>query len=296
MQSRTLALTFICALGACSSSPAADGDVADAKLAARATLESAMRDNQAGDAISAQPGSIPPSAGTRPAADVCKESAWYGDGECDAWCPDGDAKDCAPSSGGVACAAIFSPADGFCNRKDPCGPLQDEDCAKEVPPSDPGCAPDQPVPQPGDGKCEPKSLAELKADPDCATLVCPAIFSPADGVCNAKSACDYVIDEDCANPDGNGSSGVACIDIAYATNGKCEAAAGCEANDPVDCKHEVVCDARLYATNGRCEAPPGCEANDPKDCQEPVACITILYPKNGKCEAAKGCESSDPDC
>lgn len=331
MQPRTLALTLVTfALGACSSSGGED-DIADAKLAARVQLEGAMRDDQA-NVASDTPVTIaaPTTGSTRPAVDICKQRAWYGDGECDAWCPQGDPKDCAPSAGGVACAAFFSPADGFCNAKDPCGLLQDEDCMKQTDPSGPGCAPDQPTPVPGDGKCEPKSLAEFKADPDCANVVCPAIFSPADGVCKAQSACDFVIDEDCARSQGGGNSGsggiacdaiaypangkceappgceandpkdchppVACIDIAYAANGKCEAAPGCEANDPKDCHAPVACIDIAYATNGKCEAAPGCEASDPKDCKEPVACILILYSQNGKCEAAPGCEGSDPDC
>jgi hypothetical protein len=203
---------------------------------------------------------------------VCRTRGWYGDGECDAWCPAGDAKDCAPNGSGVACAEFFSPADGVCDRKDPCAPLQDEDCMKSDPGAgggSDGCAPDRPVeptPAKGDGKCEPESAAELKDDPDCASLICPAIFSPADGVCNAKSACDYVIDEDCARTGGTDPGG-------------------------------VVCDAIAYPSNGKCEAPPGCEANDPQDCMAGgVICITIAYAKNGKCEAAPGCEGSDPDC
>jgi len=315
MHSRILAFTLLsCALGACSAS-GGNGDVSDDKLAARLELERGMRDDSAsGEAVApaaaadrpVSSGATTPSAG----ADVCRTRRWYGDGECDAWCPTGDEKDCAPNGGGIACAEFFSPADGFCNFNDPCGPVQDEDCMKRVDPGTGSCVPpDQPVPvptpSPRDGKCAPTSAEELKADPDCASLICPAIFSPADGVCNAKSPCDYVIDEDCARGSGgNSGGGIACIDIAYATNGKCEAAPGCEANDPVDCKSGggtsgspgVICDARLYPTNGRCEAPAGCEGNDPVDCKQPVICITIAYPKNGKCEAARGCEASDPDC
>jgi hypothetical protein len=270
MQSRTLALTFLALVfGACSSAGGEDA-VADAKLAARAQLESAMREQQAPDTAVASPiVDLPASGKTTPVADVCKERAWYGDGECDAWCPEGDAKDCAPSAGAVACAEFYSPADGFCNHKDPCGPVQDEDCATKVDPGVSSCAPDYPTAHAGDGKCAPQSLAELKSDPDCAMLVCPLIFSPADGVCKAQSACDFLIDEDCSRAAGSGGT------------------------DP---NPGVVCDAIAYAANGKCEAPPGCEANDPKDCKVPVACIDVLYSKNGKCEAAMGCESSDPDC
>jgi hypothetical protein len=311
MISRKLCLGLgLLAVGAC----ATDGDgasTADEKLAARARMQPATADSKLGGNVAAPavdlptttPGSTPPSAPTRPAVDDCASHNWYGDGECDAWCPKGDPKDCAPATGGVVCAAFFSPADGYCNRADPCGPAQDEDCQKA--PDDPSCDPGIPRPQPGDGKCEPKTFAEFKADPDCAVIACPAIFSPADGKCAPRGACDFVIDEDCQTASGGGTTGspgtgattpIACIEIQYPTNGKCEAAKGCEYTD-ADCANSgsgVACDAIAYPINGKCEAPKGCEANDP-DCGG-VICITIAYAKNGKCEAAKGCEASDPDC
>jgi hypothetical protein len=309
MYSRKLPFALVAlALGACSVD-ASDPAAAETKQAARDRLQ-----NAASDSSGTSAGSTAPTTGNaRPTApaDVCLLQKWYDDGECDVWCPKGDPGDCDPSGSDVICAAFFSPADGYCNRNDPCGPVQDEDCQKggSTPPS----CPPTPHPLPSDGKCDPRSYDEFKTDPDCAVLGCPALFSPADGKCEPKRPCDYVIDEDCAKsggnsgsptpctdgrePDGCGSpgnpGGVACDDILYGANGRCEAPPGCERNDPQDCP--VACDAILYGANGRCEAAPGCEASDPQDC--PVACIDIAYATNGKCEAAPGCEANDPeDC
>jgi hypothetical protein len=313
MQSRKLSLALLAlALGACSVD-LPDQATTETKQAARDRM---LRVAQDGDVASAgRTDSAPPTGASRPTPpDVCLAQKWYDDGECDAWCPRGDPGDCAPSGGGVICAEFFSPADGYCNPNDPCGPVQDEDCQKGD-----GCDPigdptGEPRPVPSDGKCEPKSCEELRTDADCRELACPAIFSPADGKCEPRGACDFVIDEDCAKPCSGSGGGTApcdpgsepdrcgpvpgpvvCPAIRYADNGKCEAAPGCEASDPKDCS--IACDAIRYPTNGKCEAPPGCEANDPRDCRVGgVICLTILYPENGKCEAAPGCESSDPDC
>lgn len=305
MQPRKLPLALLAlALGACSVD-ASDPDTAETKQAARDRMQRAAHDSAGATAARADPNSSSGSSTAPQPSDVCRVHKWYDDGECDAWCPDGDPGDCAPSTGGdVACATFWSPADGYCDPTDPCGPVQDEDCQKggAVEP----CAP-TPQPEPGDGTCEPASCRDLRVDPDCRELACPAIFSPADGKCEPKSACDFVIDEDCAKPCAGGGSTpcdgapdcgqpthpIICPAIRYADNGKCEAPPACRQNDPVDCA--VACDLILYEDNGKCEAAPGCEASDPNDC--PVACIDIRYPDNGKCEAAPGCESSDPkDC
>jgi hypothetical protein len=315
MQSRKLSLALLAlALGACSVD-ASDPDTAETKQAARDRLQNAASDSDAPSAA----GSTDASARTTPGisrptqpADVCLLHKWYGDGECDVWCPRGDPADCAPpTGGGVICAEFFSPADGYCDPRDPCGPVQDEDCQKGggTQPCDPMPTP---RPEPGDGKCEPTSCEELKVDVDCRELACPAIFSSADGKCEPRSACDFVIDEDCAKPcasSGGGSTPcdggrepdgcvqptnpIICPAIRYEDNGKCEAPPACRSNDPIDCA--VACIDIAYPTNGKCEAAPGCEANDPRDCA--VACDAIRYPDNGKCEAPPGCEANDPgDC
>lgn len=33
-------------------------------------------------------------SGQQPSSDVCDQESWYGDGECDSWCPQDDAADC----------------------------------------------------------------------------------------------------------------------------------------------------------------------------------------------------------
>lgn len=302
-------------LGACTVD-ATDPGASETKQAARDRMQNAA----AGDTPTTTP-AAPSGGGSRPAVppDVCLLRKWYDDGECDSWCPRGDPGDCTPSAGGgVACAEFFSLADGYCNPNDPCGPVQDEDCQNGSGGGSQGCVPPHPTPRPpdGDGECDPKSYEEFKADPDCAEILCPALFSPADGKCDPKGPCDFVIDEDCAKGGnvggptpcddgrepatgscGGGSpgnpGGVICLAIRYADNGKCEAPPGCEANDPNDCV--IACEDILYPTNGKCEARPGCETSDPRDCA--VACDAIAYPANGKCEAPPGCEANDPeDC
>jgi hypothetical protein len=320
MQSRKLSFVLLAlGLGACTVDASTPDEVAETKQAARDRMQNAASggDTSAGSGVTDP--AAPSAGGTRPAAppDVCLLRKWYDDGECDVWCPRGDPGDCAPSGGGgVACAEFWSPADGYCNPNDPCGPVQDEDCQKPGGGGSQPCVPPHPTPRPpdGDGKCDPKTYEEFKADPDCGGLLCPAIFSPADGKCDPKTPCDFVIDGDCAKGGnvggpvpcddgrepsgatcGGGSPGnpVVCPAILYADNGKCEAAPGCEASDPNDCA--VVCDAIAYPANGKCEAPPGCEANDPRDCA--VVCDLIGYAANGKCEAPPGCEANDPeDC
>jgi hypothetical protein len=314
MQSRKLSLALLAlALGACSVD-LPDQGTSETKQAARDRMQRAAQDGDVASAGRTDP--APPTSAARPRPtppDVCLARNWYDDGECDAWCPRGDPGDCAPSGGGVICAEFFSPADGYCDPRDPCGPIQDEDCQKGD-----GCDPvgdptGEPRPVPGDGKCEPKSCEELRTDADCRELACPAIFSPADGKCEPRGACDFVIDEDCAKPCSSSGGGttpcdpgsepdacgrptnpIICPAIRYEDNGKCEAPPACKQNDPIDCA--VACDAIRYPTNGKCEAPPGCEANDPGDCRV-TACRAILYPDNGVCEAAPGCETSDPkDC
>lgn len=215
MQSRTLALILLsAALGACSDSADGTGADGDAKALARAQVEDAMRDQAVSSGATA-PAALPTAAGNSGSArDVCQDHKWYGDGECDAWCPQGDAKDCAPSTGGVACAEFFSPADGFCNRNDPCAPLQDEDCQKNTDPGEPGCTPPHPTPHAPDGNVS-------------SPVVCDAIAYPANGKCEAPPGCEANDPKDC-------KAQVACILILYPQNGKCEAAPGCEASDP-DC-------------------------------------------------------------
>lgn len=214
---------------------------------------------------------------TAVSSDPCEANAWYGDAECDAWCPEGDADDCTTSSDDpVACALFFSEADGLCDRDDPCGPVQDADCQSP----DPGDG-DDPVVCiellfPTNGKCEPAAGCEYTDPEDCGDddLICPAIWSPADGKCDTSDPCGPATDEDCANQGGGSdpTDPIACIEIAYAANGKCEAAEGCEYTDPEDCTSAG--------------SSPGNEGSG-------LVCPAIYREKDGTCPANDPC---DPDC
>jgi hypothetical protein len=177
------------------------------------------------------------------ANDQSCDPAWAGDGVCDSFCPEGDVEDCA-----IACPAIWSPADGNCDESDPCGPFTDEDC--QSPPDD-----DDPI-------------------------ACTEFWTEADGVCDWTKPCATVQDEDCQEACVPPSSkDVACIAIAYETNGDCEAAAGCEANDPVDC----------HACLGAQPGEPG-ESGE----NDGIACPAVVVPEDGVCP--EGDAPCDPDC
>ncbi len=266
---------------------AGPSDTAQAKLEAKTNLGRASATSSA-------------DAGAPSRADPCALNKWYGDGECDSWCPTFDRGDCSVTPGEpMACAEFWSPKDGKCDWTDPCGPVQDEDCGGVV------CTAIWKLP---DGECDPTDPCSKFQDADCqsdAGPSCTKIWKPADGKCDLSDPCATLQDEDCQGGGSSGDAGcgptptpIACRDILYETNGKCEAPDACGPKlDPVDCA--VACIDIAYATNGKCEAAPGCEANDPVDCRAvpPTACIEIAYPTNGKCEAARGCEYTDAaDC
>ncbi len=206
-------------------------------------------------------------AGDTPlSSDPCKDGGWYADGVCDAWCPDGDARDC---QGDIVCAAIARPEDGQCDEADPCSRVQDPDC---------------------------------RGSDDDDAIVCAAYFMEADGVCDRDDPCAPLQDEDCRG----GDDGVACIEIAYAENGKCEAAKGCEYTDPVDCGHDdsIVCPAIWSPADGECNPDDPCGPYTDEDCQkgttkpadpgdDGLVCTAIYRPKDGKCPGDDPC---DPDC
>src|SRR4051794_40222013 len=87
-------------LGACSSDT--DGtDTSTLKQDARKGYQNPNQASASDTAVSRKP-------------DLCAIHKWYGNGECDCWCPEGDRDDCTVGSGGdVACAEFWSPADGY---------------------------------------------------------------------------------------------------------------------------------------------------------------------------------------
>ncbi len=199
-------------------------------------------------------------------SDPCANNSWYEDGECDAWCPEGDSSDCTDGDGPIVCALFFTEADGKCDRDDPCGPVQDADCQT----SGGGSDGSEPVVCTAihfetNGKCEAAKGCERSDPDDCAgDLACPEIWSPADGVCDRTDPCGTATDEDCAGQSepGDPGTGIACIEIAYATNGQCEAAPGCEYTDPEDCSDDgdgLVCPAVYREKDGKCPPDDACD-------------------------------------
>jgi len=161
-----------------------------------------------------------------------------------------------------------------------------------------------------DGQCDAWCPKGDKSDCTVASpdepVECALFFSEADGKCDRDDPCGPVQDADCqAKPgDGCGEPPVACIEILFPTNGKCEPAAGCEYTDPTDCgTDDLICPAIWSPADGKCDESDPCGPATDEDCQgggtDPgdgdVACIEIAYETNGKCEAAAGCEYTDPD-
>jgi hypothetical protein len=116
--------------------------------------------------------------------DVCAAKGWYGDHECDTFCPELDSVDCTPNApgGAVHCAEFVETANGYCSRKaeDPCI-NQDPDCDNAVGP--------EPMPT------EP--------------IACTLISQLPDGVCKTdpNDPCVRYSDPDCSPDGGNSGSG-----------------------------------------------------------------------------------------
>jgi hypothetical protein len=202
----------------------------------------------------------------KPDRDPCAVHGWYGDGECDDFCPQAD-DDCQ-----LACPTLFSRADGECDESDPCSPFTDEDC------QDPTDACVIIATQP-DGVCD-RSIPCW--DPECDASVCADVAYPKDGSCDAVRGCE-ARDPDCLveNP--------SCRELQHPADGVCTAPAGCDSLD-VDCTGSVACIEIAYATNGKCEAARGCEYTDPRDCA--IVCPTIDLPRDGVCSGSP----CDEDC
>jgi hypothetical protein len=189
-----------------------------------------------------------------PPGDICAKNAWYGDGECDAFCQDYDSSDCTPDQDGVVCAAFIEESNGFCSRKvgDPCIS------------QDPDCGPDSTDP-PAD-------------DP----IICPAIALEPDGVCTTdpSNPCLFYEDPDCNAGTGAGGANTgggstptdpgtpACKIAPEPADGVCSRLPSdpCVAADP-DCMPDVVCAAYIEQADGVCGRDPSdpCIFQDP-DC------------------------------
>jgi hypothetical protein len=128
-----------------------------------------------------------------------------------------------------------------------------------------------------------------RCDPDC--IACAAIYIEPDGVCPSpdEDPCAVFQDGDCLG------DGVICADIAFEKNGCCEAAPGCEENDPGDCG--IACTAEERPRDGACNADV-CDPDCADQCSpdDGVVCPAIAYEPEGCCDAPVGCEDHDPDC
>jgi hypothetical protein len=211
--------------------------------------------------------------------DVCANEGWYGDGECDTFCQDADAKDCTPNSDGVVCAAFLEEENGFCSRKpgDPCIG-QDPDCGSDGP----ICTA---IAREPDGVCkeDPSDPCGVFQDPDCNSggggtptdpadpIVCTDISQLPDGVCtdDPKDPCDVYQDPDCQG--------------------------GSEPSYP----GTPACKVAPEPSDGVCSRKPSdpCVTADP-DCTEPVACAEYIELSDGVCgrEPNDPCIFQDPDC
>lgn len=258
----------------------------------------------------------------QPGEDVCADNAWYGDGECDHWCPMAD-NDCDEN---VVCAAYIEESDGLCRRaaQDPCRG-QDPDCDVScVEPNFPGpdgvCAFDRTDPcvaqrdpdcndgvtcaryiEMSDNVCSrPESDKCRFQDPDCndiGPIECPAIAQFPDGVCSPdpNDPCVALSDPDCGGCNSAGAEDQAPI-APPISDGICN-----DDNDPCtpadpDCDDCGGFDGIRAAppSDGVCEMLR-CGAIDP-DCE--IACAEYIEVPDGVCDREPGdpCLFQDPDC
>lgn len=200
--------------------------------------------------------------GHAPASDVCAANDWYGDGECDPFCGDNDALDCAPDcGGGVICAAFIEEPNGYCSRRpdDPCI-NQDPDCIGRPPGGD---------------------------EPPVECLIVPLHEEERDGACSLPEGdpCRY-IDPDCEDkddmlpPDDEQTP--------PGRNGPCPA---------IEERSDGVC-SRPESDSCR-DIDPDCRENTPPPRgQQPTPCFLIEEKSDGVCSRPESdpCRSNDPDC
>lgn len=114
-------------------------------------------------------------AASPPAADVCVENDWYGDGACDMFCGDRDV-DCSVKD--VVCLAYIEEPNGVCEREpgDPCVG-QDPDCSAL---NDPFECPAIAMAQDGICETDPKNPCLRYQDVDCADAGATTPSEPTD--------------------------------------------------------------------------------------------------------------------
>jgi hypothetical protein len=217
--------------------------------------------------------------------DPCADNRWYGDAECDSFCPNADT-DCVPAGDPVVCAEFMEVSNGVCSRPadDPCL-FQDPDC-DSAPPGGAGgssgggvvCAM---ISEVSDGVCgRPADDPCIFQDPDCTTDPPPGTYD-----CDlSKITCQTFAPVIC--PDGQVSS---VIDSCY---GPCV--------DPSECA-PVACTAISEVPDGVCSRPDSdpCRGQDPDCVSDPgVVCAMYIEVSDGVCSrpADDPCIFQDPDC
>ncbi len=196
--------------------------------------------------------------------DLCDRGDWYGDGECDSFCPerDSDCVECPGAEDGAnyvstdpeRCADIeFACEPGTTAFNDDCG------C---------GC-----IGTPVDPECEAQ---DARGDGDCRALI--GVFFNGES-CETVGGCDCV-GEDCGE--------------AYESIAACEAAhAECidPSCEPVTC--EIFCEHGFETDASGCEI---CRCAEPPVC-EPVTCeIACEHGFRRDADGCEICECVDPAC
>lgn len=219
--------------------------------------------------------------------DLCDVYDWYGDGECDGFCPlpdvdcgcsaDGDCGEgltCdngSCSSAGAACAGDSDCSPGYrCNMESVCEPEPEPGPACQT---DDDCPPRESC---QGGACEPVRL-ECTADVDC----------PVDQYCSPDGTCvlaegpppECAADDDC--PAGEACTDGACFPVA----------AECSTDD--DCPVDHFCSA-----GGEClpieQAPPECQED--LDCVDGEVCrdqFCVVPNPSDFCETSADCAQDE---
>ncbi len=227
--------------------------------------------------------------------DDCEANGWYGDGECDPWCPQPD-PDCGDDFidycerngwyGDGEC-------DDFCPRPDPdcddfidwCaenGWYGDGECDLFCPWPDPDCEYFDECAENGwygDGECDPWCP---QPDPDCDDHydICEVNRWYGDGEC----------DEFCPRPDPDCDQYDICFENGWYNDGECDVF--CPMPDP-DCGGEGddICAENGWYGDGECDT--FCPMPDP-DCNYYDVCAENGWYGDGECD--EFCPEPDPDC
>ena len=246
-------------------------------------------------------------------SDQCAENGWYGDGECDLFCPRPD-PDCGAADiceqngwyGDGECDEFCPRPDPDCETFDVCeenGWYNDGECDDLCPRPDPDCQMFDICEENGwynDGECDTFCP---QPDPDCGeTDWCADLGFYGDGFCDyecpqpdpdcgAQDMCeqngwygDYECDDFCPQPDPDCTD--ECVVNGWYGDGECDLF--CPLPDP-DCESVDVCEENLWYGDYECD--DFCPQPDP-DCTD--ECVVNGWYGDGECDPF--CPLPDPDC